>query len=116
MGPPCCSGTARALRATGFSSARVRILATVRGYERHPLGVTVPKCQNQSPPDSSVRRHRPTPNAFLGNLWVKGDTFRGTSYLKVHPLGDSEKAQPILGPWTGFEPGRLETPWTPKHA
>ncbi|MPC32043.1 hypothetical protein E2C01_025346 [Portunus trituberculatus] len=28
----------------------------------------------------------------------------------------SEKAQPTLGPWTGFEPVRLETPRTTKHA
>ncbi|MPC40999.1 hypothetical protein E2C01_034579 [Portunus trituberculatus] len=27
-----------------------------------------------------------------------------------------EEAQPTLGPWTGFEPVRLETPRTPKHA
>ncbi|MPC47041.1 hypothetical protein E2C01_040774 [Portunus trituberculatus] len=27
-----------------------------------------------------------------------------------------EKAQPTLGPWTGFEPVRLENPRTPKHA
>ncbi|MPD01157.1 hypothetical protein E2C01_096673 [Portunus trituberculatus] len=57
--------------------------------------------------------------AFHGNLWAKGDTFWGTSYLKVHPLGNhcpSEEALPTLGPWTGFEPVRLETPRTPKHA
>ncbi|MPC58119.1 hypothetical protein E2C01_052114 [Portunus trituberculatus] len=24
--------------------------------------------------------------AFYGNLWAKGDTFCGTSYLKAHPL------------------------------
>ncbi|MPC84808.1 hypothetical protein E2C01_079558 [Portunus trituberculatus] len=24
---------------------------------------------------------------FHGNLWAKGDTFWGTSYLKAHPLG-----------------------------
>ncbi|MPD06809.1 hypothetical protein E2C01_102637 [Portunus trituberculatus] len=23
-----------------------------------------------------------------GNLWVNGDTFSGTSYLKTHPLGN----------------------------
>ncbi|MPC68318.1 hypothetical protein E2C01_062518 [Portunus trituberculatus] len=56
---------------------------------------------------------------FHGNLWAKGGTFWGTSYLKAHPLGNvapSEEAQPTLGPWTGFEPVRLETPGTPKHA
>ncbi|MPC63264.1 hypothetical protein E2C01_057359 [Portunus trituberculatus] len=26
--------------------------------------------------------------AFHGNLWAKGDTFCGTSYLKAHPLGN----------------------------
>ncbi|MPC43570.1 hypothetical protein E2C01_037220 [Portunus trituberculatus] len=26
--------------------------------------------------------------AFHGNLWVKGDTVLGTSYLKAHPLGN----------------------------
>ncbi|MPD01748.1 hypothetical protein E2C01_097288 [Portunus trituberculatus] len=26
--------------------------------------------------------------AFHGNLWAKGDTFGGTSYLKAHPLGN----------------------------
>ncbi|MPC54314.1 hypothetical protein E2C01_048224 [Portunus trituberculatus] len=25
---------------------------------------------------------------FHGNLWAKGDTFWGTSYLKAHPLGN----------------------------
>ncbi|MPC67178.1 hypothetical protein E2C01_061344 [Portunus trituberculatus] len=49
----------------------------------------------------------------------KRDIFWGTFYLKAHPLGNrapSEEAQPTLGPWTGFEPVRLETPRTPKHA
>ncbi|MPC31920.1 hypothetical protein E2C01_025220 [Portunus trituberculatus] len=52
-------------------------------------------------------------SAFHGNLWAKGDTFWGTSYLKVHPLGNlapSEEAQPTLGPWTRFELVRLDTP------
>ncbi|MPC71633.1 hypothetical protein E2C01_065917 [Portunus trituberculatus] len=26
--------------------------------------------------------------AFHGNLWTKGDTFWGTSYLKAHRLGN----------------------------
>ncbi|MPC53471.1 Tubulin alpha chain [Portunus trituberculatus] len=30
-------------------------------------------------------------------------------------LAPSEEAQPILGPWTEFEPVRLETPRTPKR-
>ncbi|XP_045101932.1 uncharacterized protein LOC123498665 isoform X2 [Portunus trituberculatus] len=30
-------------------------------------------------------------------------------------VAPSEEAQPILGPWTGFEPVRLETPRIPKH-
>ncbi|MPC95649.1 hypothetical protein E2C01_090869 [Portunus trituberculatus] len=56
---------------------------------------------------------------FHRNLWVKGHTFLGTSYLKAHPLGNrspSDEAQPTLGPWTGFELMCLETPRTPKHA
>ncbi|MPC84186.1 hypothetical protein E2C01_078914 [Portunus trituberculatus] len=31
------------------------------------------------------------------------------------PFAPSEEAQPTLGPWTGFEPVRLETPRTAKH-
>ncbi|MPC14452.1 hypothetical protein E2C01_007219 [Portunus trituberculatus] len=31
-------------------------------------------------------------------------------------VAPSEEARPTLGPWTGFEPVRLETPRTPKHA
>ncbi|MPC87768.1 hypothetical protein E2C01_082641 [Portunus trituberculatus] len=31
-------------------------------------------------------------------------------------LAPSEEAQPSLELWTGFEPVRLETPRTPKHA
>ncbi|MPC28119.1 hypothetical protein E2C01_021314 [Portunus trituberculatus] len=31
-------------------------------------------------------------------------------------VAPSEEAQPTLRPWTGFEPMRLETPRTPKHA
>ncbi|MPC21153.1 hypothetical protein E2C01_014129 [Portunus trituberculatus] len=31
-------------------------------------------------------------------------------------VAPSEKPQPTLGPWTGFEPVRLETPRTPMHA
>ncbi|MPC25318.1 hypothetical protein E2C01_018424 [Portunus trituberculatus] len=31
-------------------------------------------------------------------------------------VAPSEEAQPKLGPWTGFEPVRLETSRTPKHA
>ncbi|MPC47364.1 hypothetical protein E2C01_041108 [Portunus trituberculatus] len=31
-------------------------------------------------------------------------------------VAPSEEAQPTLGPWTGFEPVRLETPRTPEHA
>ncbi|MPC90325.1 hypothetical protein E2C01_085302 [Portunus trituberculatus] len=36
----------------------------------------------------------------------------------VPPISKStrEEAQPTLGPWIGFEPVRLETPRTPKHA
>ncbi|MPC34400.1 hypothetical protein E2C01_027787 [Portunus trituberculatus] len=30
----------------------------------------------------------PYTHAFHGNLWAKGDTFWGASYLKVHPLGN----------------------------
>ncbi|MPC27541.1 hypothetical protein E2C01_020713 [Portunus trituberculatus] len=32
------------------------------------------------------------------------------------PTRSETTAQPTLGPWTGFKPVRLETPWTPKHA
>ncbi|MPC15967.1 hypothetical protein E2C01_008773 [Portunus trituberculatus] len=32
------------------------------------------------------------------------------------PSPRMKEAQPTLGPWTGFEPVRLETPRTPKHA
>ncbi|MPC77256.1 hypothetical protein E2C01_071707 [Portunus trituberculatus] len=49
--------------------------------------------------------------AFHGNFWAKGDTFWGASYLKA----PSEEAQPTLGPWTEFEPVRLEIPRTPKR-
>ncbi|MPC39863.1 hypothetical protein E2C01_033413 [Portunus trituberculatus] len=35
---------------------------------------------------------------------------------RYNTLALSEDAQPTLGPWTGFEPMRLETPQTPKHA
>ncbi|MPC28590.1 hypothetical protein E2C01_021799 [Portunus trituberculatus] len=31
-------------------------------------------------------------------------------------VAPSEEAQPTLIQWTGFEPVRLETPRTPKHA
>ncbi|MPC53202.1 hypothetical protein E2C01_047090 [Portunus trituberculatus] len=31
-------------------------------------------------------------------------------------VAPSEEAQLTPGPWTGFEPVRLETPRTPKHA
>ncbi|MPC55185.1 hypothetical protein E2C01_049116 [Portunus trituberculatus] len=31
-------------------------------------------------------------------------------------VAPSEEAQPTPGPWTGFEPLRLETPRTPKQA
>ena len=41
-GPLWCSGIACILGALGSASARVRILATVRGEIGHPLGVTVP--------------------------------------------------------------------------
>ncbi|MPC72852.1 hypothetical protein E2C01_067166 [Portunus trituberculatus] len=36
--------------------------------------------------------------------------------LRLEILAPSEEAQPTLGPWIGFEPLRLETPRTPKHA
>ncbi|MPD04246.1 hypothetical protein E2C01_099923 [Portunus trituberculatus] len=48
--------------------------------------------------------------AFHGNLWAKGDTSRQET------IGSNEEAQPTLGPWTGFEPVRLETLRTSKHA
>ncbi|MPC84462.1 hypothetical protein E2C01_079200 [Portunus trituberculatus] len=34
----------------------------------------------------------------------------------IETVAPSEEAQPTLRPWTGFEPVRLESPWTPKHA
>ncbi|MPC50814.1 hypothetical protein E2C01_044648 [Portunus trituberculatus] len=35
---------------------------------------------------------------------------------RYETVTSSEEAQPTFGPWTGFEPVRLETPRTPKHA
>ncbi|MPC48509.1 hypothetical protein E2C01_042283 [Portunus trituberculatus] len=34
----------------------------------------------------------------------------------LETIAPSEEVQPTLGPWIGFEPVRLETPRTPKHA
>ncbi|MPC31350.1 hypothetical protein E2C01_024636 [Portunus trituberculatus] len=55
-----------------------------------------------------------------GIYGLKEVLFCGTSYLKAHSLGnlcpEFEEAQPTLGQWIGFEPVRLETPRTPKHA
>ncbi|MPC44990.1 hypothetical protein E2C01_038673 [Portunus trituberculatus] len=56
-----------------------------------------------------------------GNLWAKGDTFLWYLLSQSPPAKNpfprvSGEAQPTLGPWTGFEPVRLETPRTPKHA
>ncbi|MPC84441.1 hypothetical protein E2C01_079179 [Portunus trituberculatus] len=44
-------------------------------------------------------------------------TFWGTSISKPtrqETVAPSEEAQPTFGPWTGFEPVRLETPSDPK--
>ncbi|MPC87116.1 hypothetical protein E2C01_081967 [Portunus trituberculatus] len=48
-----------------------------------------------------------------GILFLLPPISKPTRYETVAP---SEEAQPTLGPWTGFEPVRLETPRTPKHA
>ncbi|MPC36243.1 hypothetical protein E2C01_029693 [Portunus trituberculatus] len=37
-------------------------------------------------------------------------------FIGNETVAPSEEAQPTLGPWTEFEPMRLETPRTPKHA
>ncbi|MPC21188.1 hypothetical protein E2C01_014165 [Portunus trituberculatus] len=36
--------------------------------------------------------------------------------VEAETVAPSEEDQPTLGPWAGFEPVRLETPRTPKHA
>ncbi|MPC99060.1 hypothetical protein E2C01_094455 [Portunus trituberculatus] len=57
--------------------------------------------------------------AFQRNLGLKWVLLRVPSISKPtrqETVAPSEEAQPTLEPWTGFEPVRLETPRTPKHA
>ncbi|MPC80409.1 hypothetical protein E2C01_074988 [Portunus trituberculatus] len=56
---------------------------------------------------------------FTGIYGLKGILFGVPSISKPNRLETialSEEAQPTLGPWTGFEPVRLETARIPKHA
>ncbi|MPC41913.1 hypothetical protein E2C01_035523 [Portunus trituberculatus] len=59
-------------------------------------------------------------DAFHWNLWAKGDTFFGVPPIskptRSETVALSEEAQPTLGPWTGFEPVRLETLQAAKRA
>ncbi|MPC61396.1 hypothetical protein E2C01_055468 [Portunus trituberculatus] len=52
-----------------------------------------------------------TPHKHLPSL---SPLWRLPTHLETVAL--SEEAQPTLRPWTGFEPVRLKTPRTPKHA
>ncbi|MPC22810.1 hypothetical protein E2C01_015838 [Portunus trituberculatus] len=45
-----------------------------------------------------------------------GTDLENFSDVEQETVTPSEEAQPTLGPWTGFEPMRLETPQTPQHA
>ncbi|MPC30083.1 hypothetical protein E2C01_023338 [Portunus trituberculatus] len=50
------------------------------------------------------------------DLAAAGDVIASEPVDSQETVAQSEEAQPTLGPWTGFEPVRLETPRTPKHA
>ncbi|MPD01358.1 hypothetical protein E2C01_096881 [Portunus trituberculatus] len=55
---------------------------------------------------------------LLSSSWnsAKRVRERMTKPTRKDTVATREEVQPTLGPWTGFEPVRLETPRTPKRS